>query len=48
MDDELEVRQEISAERNISAAHALWMCLSLHVLHSSGSVCGHSLLSRAK
>ena len=48
MNDELEVRQEISAEHNTSAAHALWMCLSLHVLHCSGSVCGHSLLSRAE
>jgi hypothetical protein len=38
MNDELEVRQEISAEQNSSAAHALWMRLSHHVLHRSGSV----------
>jgi hypothetical protein len=38
MNDEQEVRQEISAEHNSSAAHALWMCLYLDVLQSIGSV----------
>jgi len=37
MRDEPEVGQEISAKHNSSAAHALCMCLSLH-LHYSGRV----------